>query len=104
MLEAARSKPADVILLARTMENFQPDPIVERRFPLGERILVLLIALAAFGYSLFRVLYPWEPWLEEAFWPRLGEAVCLGVFLLWAVGLLVGWPRFLRRRSRTSST
>jgi hypothetical protein len=60
-------------------------------WPLGERVLVLLIALAAFGYFPYRIFEPWDPWPQETFWPRVGMAVCTGLFLLWATGF-VCWP------------
>lgn len=69
-----------------------PGPSPEHRFPLAERILVLLIALAAFGYFLYRIFRPWEPWPEQTLWARIGEAIFMGIFLFWAVGFVL-WPR-----------
>jgi hypothetical protein len=79
------------------MNDPAPSPTAERGYPLGERVLVLAVALAAFGYFLFRVFRPWDPWPEETSWPRVGEATCVGLFLLWAVGFVL-WPRFFGGR------
>src|SRR5262245_33305744 len=68
-----------------------PNQDVRFRYSLGERILVLLIALAAFAYFLYRVFEPWDPWPEETLWPRIGEAIFVGLFLLWAASF-VFWP------------
>jgi hypothetical protein len=74
------------------MNDGNPDPNTKRHHPLGERVLVFLIALAAFGYLLYRVFDPSEPWADETFWIRVGEATCAGLFLLWACGFVL-WPR-----------
>jgi hypothetical protein len=42
---------------------------------------------------LYRVFQPWDPWPEETFWPRVGELIFVGLFLLWAVGFVL-WPLF----------
>jgi hypothetical protein len=49
-------------------------------------VLVLLVALAAFGYFLCRVSRPSDPWPEETFWPRIEEAGNTGLFLPWVLG------------------
>jgi hypothetical protein len=60
---------------------------------LGERILVFLIALAWFGYEMYRLCFPWGPW-EGDRWPRIAEASLVGVFVLWALGYIL-WPRIV---------
>jgi hypothetical protein len=49
-------------------------------------VLVLLVALAAFGYFLYRVFRPSDPWPEETFWPCVGEGGNTGLFPPWVVG------------------
>ena len=71
------------------MNSNDSGPKVSRRYPLGERVLVLLIAVAAFGYFFYRVFHPWDPWPDATFWPRVGEATFAGLFLLWAAGFVL---------------
>jgi hypothetical protein len=77
---------------AKAMRDNEQGAGVERSYSLGERVLVLVLALAAFGYFLYRVFQPWDPWPEDTFWLRVAEAGFIGIFVLWAAGLCL-WPK-----------
>jgi hypothetical protein len=72
--------------------------VTKSSISIGERLLVLFVALAVFAYLLYRLVESWGQWPEDA-WSSAARIVELGFVAIVVIGAAayVLWPRVLEK-------